>query len=371
MIYIHEHTMLHHRIMEVGYKYIAKPCFFRMDPEQIHDVMIRVGERLGQYRIGRVLTKCFFFYRHPMLEQSVDGVHYRNPVGLAAGFDKDARLTKTLPSVGFGAIEVGSITGEACAGNPKPRLWRLPEKESLLVYYGLKNEGAVAIAKRFKKADCVTGVSIAKTNCPETVDTDAAIADYVKAYRKFVHKADYITINISCPNAFGGEPFTDPAKLELLLSAIDNESKPCPIYIKLSPDLSHEQVDEMLGVVANHKIDGFIATNLTKKTPVDNRPSDKGGLSGKVVDKLSTEMVRYLYTKTNGRYTIIGCGGVFTAADAYAKIKAGASLIQLITGMIYRGPQTMAQINCGLVRLLKKDGFTNISDAVGKDHIII
>lgn len=368
------YTPIRNAIISHSYKYLCKPIFFRFDPEHVHDRMTHNGIFLGSHSITKFVTAKLFDYKHQMLRQKFHGVQFDNPIGLAAGFDKDAQLMDILPSVGFGFAEVGSITGEPCEGNPKPRVWRLPKSKSLLIYYGLKNEGSDAISERLKnqKFKIPIGISIAKTNNASTVDTEAGIDDYAKAYKAFASVGDYTTINISCPNAFGGEPFTDPIKLESLLSRIDEIESSKPVLLKLSPDLSFEQIDKLIDVAERYKIDGYISANLTKKrdlnTILDKVPFDKGGLSGKVQEDLATNLIKHLYRRTKGKKIIIGCGGVFSAEDAYKKIKAGASLIQLITGMIYEGPQVISQINYGLVQLLKQDGYNHISEAIGADN---
>lgn len=374
--------------IKFGYKTFLKPIFFKRDPEDVHDHMTKVGKRLGRFGVGRALAKAMFYYSDPSLAQYIHGIHFANPVGLAAGFDKNAELTQILPEVGFGFEEVGSITGEHCTGNAKPRLWRLKNSQSLVVYYGLKNDGSEKIstrlAEQIKKRPFKfpVGISIAKTNNAETCETEAGIRDYVKAFKQFTHIGDYITINISCPNAFGGEPFTEPHKLEALLTETDKIPYNKPIFLKISPDLTKAEIDQILHILNKHKVDGIICANLTKKrdnpkiSAKDTVP-EKGGISGKVQEDLSNELIRHIYKKTQETQgqahhrdlTIIGCGGIFTAEDAYRKIKAGSSLLQLITGMIFEGPQVISSINAGLVELLKKDGYKNISEAIGKEHI--
>ncbi len=363
-------------IGEKKYRWIIKPILFKFDPEDVHDNFTFIGNFLGKYLITRKISNFFWNYSNPILEQNILGIKLKNPIGLSAGFDKNAKLTDIIPTVGFGFMEVGSITGEVCKGNPKPRLWRLKKSKSLAVYYGLVNEGCTTIAQKLKnkKFSIPVGISIAKTNCKETVDTQKAINDYSKAYKSFTDIGDYFTINISCPNAYGGEPFTDSIKLDALLQTIMSVPKNKPIFLKLSPDLNLKEIDEIIDVSVKWKIDGFICTNLTKNRNnvniVDNIVPELGGLSGKAVSDLSTELIRYIYKKTGGhasKFIIIGSGGVFTAEDAYRKIKAGASLIQVLTGMIFEGPQVISSINLGLVELLKKDGYKNISEAIGKE----
>jgi len=364
-------------IIEKVYKWILKPIFFQIDPERIHDYFVILGQFLGKYSITKGLSNLLFGYSHPSLNQNILGINFKNPVGLSAGFDKNAEMTDIIPKVGFGFTEVGSITGEPCEGNPKPRIWRLKRSQSLSVYYGLINNGCEAISKKIKnkKSLIPVGINIAKTNNRETVNTEKAILDYFKAYKAFTNIGDYFTINISCPNAYGGEPFADSIKLDALLKKIMSVPKNKPIFLKLSPDMNQKEIDEIIDVAVKWNVDGFICTNLTKNRDniniVDKEIQKLGGLSGKVVDDLSTELIRYIYKKTGGtasKFVIIGSGGVFDTEDAYKKIKAGASLIQLITGMIFEGPQVISTINLGLVKLLKKDGYKNISEAIGKEQ---
>ena len=360
------------------YKFLCKPIFFAMDPEKVHDRMLVVGQMLESNPVTRGLTKVFFGYSNKMLEQNIKGIKFRNPIGLAAGFDKNAQMPRLYEACGFGHGEIGSITGEPCEGNPKPRLWRLKKSQGLVVYYGLKNKGAEVIAKKLegKEFSVPVGVSIAKTNCKVTADKQAGIDDYVKAHRTMIDTGDYATINISCPNAHGGEPFSKPEDLDALLTAIEEVPTEKPIFIKLAPDHTHDEIDSIIEVADRHKIAGFVCTNLTKdrknesimKKVIDSDVPDKGGISGMPVRDLSTEVVSHIYKKAGEKYVIMGCGGVFSAKDAYEKIKAGASLIQMITGMIFVGPQLMSDINRGLVKLLKQDGLANISDAVGLNH---
>lgn len=396
----HPHSLPHHRPPHLGrawswyfwhticwqlnmiirtlYKTIAKPIFFQMDPERVHDMMISLGSWLGRHNITRGLTKALFHYKHKVLEQTIAGIDFANPLGLAAGFDKNAQIIDIMAPVGFGHTEVGSITGEPCEGNPKPRLWRLPKSKGLVVYYGLKNDGSEAIAKRLhgRTFDLPVGISIAKANCKATADRDAGIEDYTTAFERLKDCGAYVTINISCPNAFGGQPFSNPNDLDALLTRL--EQIPCekPIFLKLPPDLDEAALDMLIGVCDDHRIDGFICTNLTKDREnkaigqhlKDADIPDVGGISGLPVRDLATETISHIYKKTEGKYVIIGCGGVASAKDAYEKIKAGASLVQLITGMIYEGPQLIGEINAGLVKLLKADGYGSISEAVGANH---
>ena len=347
------------------------------DPEKVHDNIINFGNSLGSNRILRRLVRLAFNYENNMLHQKILGINFKNPVGLAAGFDKNGYLTKIIPTVGFGFMEIGSITGEKCEGNKKPRLWRLKKSKALVVNYGLVNNGCDEIHSRLSKEkfEIPIGINIAKTNSMHCISTEDGIKDYMKSLKKFQNLGNYFTINISCPNAFGGQPFNEKSKLDLLLNEIDKIETKKPIFLKISGDLSFKEIDDIVSVSNKHKVNGFILINLTKKRDnkkiLDKDIPEKGGISGKVEEDLSNKIIEYVYKKTKGRYVIIGVGGIFSAEDAYIKIKLGASLVQLITGMVYEGPQLISEINYGLVKLLKKDGFKNISEAVGVDSKII
>lgn len=360
-------------VIHFFYQTVLKPIFFKSDPEVIHDRMTVLGKKLGGSKLTKNLTAAIFQYENPRLSQNILGINFPNPVGLSAGFDKNAELTDILPSVGFGFAELGSITGEPCVGNPKPRLWRLPKSESLVVYYGLKNDGCEVISKRLqnKKFDIPIGISVAMTNCSANNDTNLAIEDYVKAFVTMEPYSSYITVNISCPNTSGGQPFVDPAKFDALMTRLDTIQTQKPIFIKLSPDLSLEEIDKLIEIADKHRVQGIITTNLTKKRDnkniLDANIPAKGGLSGKVVQELSDTTLAHIYKKWGNRFVLVGCGGIFTAEDAYKKIRLGASLVQLITGMIYEGPQVIGKINKDLVKLLERDGFANIKEAVGAD----
>lgn len=357
------------------YASIAKPILFRCDPERVHDAISAVGFWLGAHAFFRRVTQILFSYRHPSLEQTILGIHFHNPVGLSAGFDKNAELIPIMHAVGFGFVEVGSITGAPCAGNPKPRLWRLPKSRGLLVWYGLKNDGAAAIARRLHNQTfpLPVGTSVARTNSHATVDTIAGINDYAAAFSALANIGAYTTINISCPNTCGGEPFTDPGRLDRLLTALDTIPSSKPVFVKIPVDATFDELDALVAVIDQHRVHGIIVSNLTKERdrkeidPADLRGMHPGGISGRPTFEASNRLIAHLYRTTHRRFIIIGSGGIFTAQDAYTKIRNGASLVQLITGLIYQGPQSIGEINRGLVELLKRDGYSSIHDAIGAD----
>jgi dihydroorotate dehydrogenase len=364
-------------VIRKKYQWILKPIFFKFEPEVIHDKMSAFLRFLGKYSFTRGITSFLFDYSNPALRQNILGIDFKNPVGLSAGFDKDALLISIMPHLGFGFTEVGSITKNPYAGNPKPHLYRLPEEKSVRVNYGLKNLGAEVLHQKLQNKiwPLPVGINIAKTNSPETSDIERGIEDYFFTYKTFQDIGNYFTINISCPNTCEERPvFAEPQNLDLLLAKIFSIQKAKPVFIKLSPDLSESQLQEILEVCLKHPVDGFICTNLTKVNIFNHQ--GKGGFSGKAVAELSDQLIRKVYKKINdpakallwqklNKPIIIGVGGIFSAEDVYRKIKAGASLVELITGMVFEGPQLISDINLGLVRLLKADGYKNISEAVG------
>lgn len=361
-------------LQSIIYRRLFKPIAFKFDPELVHDHITIVGNWIGKNAPARRMARTLWQYKHASLEQTIAGINFPNPVGLTAGFDKDGLLTDIIPEVGFGFMEIGSVTGKPCEGNKPPRLWRLPKSEALVVYYGLKNEGCFVIKERLKNKTyrIPLGVSVAKTNCKETVDVKNGIEDYCQAMNAFLDIADYITINISCPNAFGGEPFTKPELLEQLLCATDAFNPKQPVFLKMPVDLSFDEIDRLADVALKHNIQGFILSNLTKRRDrkeikaEDGMPTLKGGISGKPVFYASNELIKHVYKRNGDHLILIGTGGIFSAEDAYEKILCGASLVQLATGMIFRGPQLIGEINKGLVRLLKRDGYKSIKEVIGK-----
>lgn len=365
------------KIIRLNYKLVLKPILFRKDPEDVHDMFLILGKRLGQSKTLSWLTRVLFYYKSDILTQDILGVKFENPIGLAAGFDKDANIVKTISNVGFGFIEVGSITLKPYEGNPRPRLYRLVYNKALVVFYGLKNEGVKVIVARLKKysqdvKDFPVGISIARTNSKEASSLEAGIEDY-KQCLEFVAKeevGDYITINISCPNTYFGEPYTTPDKLEKLLNVLSQVKTSKPVFIKMPINLPWKEFRLLLEIIIKYKYKGVIIGNLNKdkesKYITQKYPDNmKGGVSGVPTRELSNELIRQTYNTFKDKLIIVGVGGIDSVESAYEKITLGASLLQLITGMVYNGPQLIGEINQGLTKILEKEGYKNISEAVG------
>jgi dihydroorotate dehydrogenase len=356
---------------KILYKKIARPFFFMFDPELMHNVFIKLGSILGSSKLTKFITSLFFESKNPMLQQHILGLNFRNPVGLAAGFDKNGEMISIMEDVGFGFVEAGSITASPCPGNPGKRFERLVKQNTLWVHFGLNNKGAVANHRRIKDKNFrfPLFISAAKTNSKETTEEKAGINDYLFTIKTFSNKADAFVLNISCPNAHGGCSFSEAKSFEKLIKEVYKLKLKQPIFVKISPDLSDKELDKIISLSAKYNVSGFICTNLSKK-----HQFSKGGLSGKSIEKRSDEVLSYVYKKANktnkkgNRFVIIGVGGIFNAEDAYKKIKLGANLVQLITGLVYEGPQLIGQINHDLVKLLKKDGYKNVREAVGVDN---
>lgn len=370
--------MIIRKIFGFYYKYGVKPVLFKFDPEFVHDSHTYAAKILSIIPFAKIFIKKIFRYEHPSLEQSIAGVNFSNPIGLSAGFDKDANLQNVLYQFGFGYMQVGSVTNKPYKGNPKPRLFRLPKSKGVVVYYGLKNKGVKKIIKKLKKYrndNFPLSISIAKTNSDETSSDEGGINDYYECMKSLVKKqiGSFYTINISCPNTFGGEPFTTPEKLTRLLEKLSKIKTAKPVFIKMPINLEWVEFEKLLKVITKYNITGVIIGNLNKdhnsQTVKDIIPEHiKGGISGKPTWELSNNLISKTYKEYGDKLKIVGVGGVFSAKDAYEKIKLGSSLVQLITGMIYEGPQLIGNINYDLVKLLEKDGYKNVSEAVGSAH---
>lgn len=353
---------------------LIRPILFKQDPEQAHARMLglcKMVNALGLTAlVGQVLT-----FQDQTLATEVFGIKFKNPIGLAAGFDKDGKILNFLPALGLGHIEMGNITALARPGNPKPRLFRIPEDHGLINRLGLNNEGADAIAARLgsKQFKVPIGINIAKTHDPNILG-DKAVEDFLYTFKKLYPLFSYTTLNVSCPNTTEGKTFEEPEALNILLDEIIKAKQALqiskPILVKISPDVDFNQLDKILEICEAHNIDGYVLSNTAKfrgnlKTnPQVLEAMGKGGVSGPPIRQKVTELVRHAYKQLR-RPCIIGLGGIDSAEAAYERIKAGASLIQLYTGLIYEGPGLVKKINTGLVKFLQRDGLKNISEAVG------
>src|SRR3989344_4664196 len=338
------------------YQNLIKPILFKIDPELVHVHMVRVGQLCGHINFVKQLLQTIYAYKDPKLTQKIAGITFTNPIGLAAGFDYEARLTQVLVSIGFGFGTVGTITNMAYPGNSRPILGRLPKSKSLMVNKGFKNEGAKIVAQKLSHLHFPhpVGISIGRTNSLTLKTQKQSIADIIKCFDTFLTSSvnnAYYELNISCPNLVGDISFYPPKNLRELLTEIEKLKLTRPVFIKMPIEKTNKEFESMLDVVTHFPITGVIIGNLQKNhqdpalDPVEVKKFDRGPFSGKPCWNRSNELICLTYKRFGKKLTIIGCGGVFSAEDAYTKIKLGASLVQLITGMIYEGPQLIGQIN--------------------------
>ncbi len=341
------------------YKLIVKPIFFLIQPETIHHIVFRFIKFIFRIPGVSVVLKNYYIINTKKLERKLFGLTFPNPVGLAAGFDKDAKLFDELGYYGFGFIEIGTLTPKAQPGNEKPRMFRLPEDEALINRMGFNNEGldAAIVRLKQKKTKIIIGGNIGKNKLTPNED---AVHDYEKCFEALFDYVDYFVVNVSSPNTPNLRALQDKEPLTKLLNRIQQlnskKKKPKPILLKIAPDLSNEQLDDIIDIVKQTKIDGIVATNttisrahlLTPKSKLDVIGS--GGVSGKPLTKRSTEIIKYLSEKSNNSFPIIAVGGIHAPADAIEKLKAGASLIQIYTGFIYEGPRIVKKINTEIIK---------------------
>ncbi len=359
------------------YRRVAKPIFFCFDAEDVHDSITSLGRLIGHVPPLVWLGKKIFLIQDTSLVQEIAGIHFDNPIGLAAGFDYEAKIARVLPAVGFGFSTVGTLSNQPYAGNERPRLGRLIKSRSLLVNKGFKNLGVSATLGHLGAEPFTNpvGISIGVTNTAELATQEAAIADIVAAFTAAEQSKvpfSYYELNISCPNLHTPISFYTPESFDALLRAVTAEKLGKPLFIKMPIDRTDAEALALLAIVAKHPVVGVIFGNLQKNRkdpsfdPEEIKNASKGNFSGKPTEKRSNELIALAYKNYGKQLVIIGCGGVFTAEDAYTKIRLGASLVQMVSGLIYEGPQVVAAINLGLTRLLARDGFKNISEAVGK-----
>jgi len=350
---------------------IVKPIIFKVNAETAHNLIFKGLGLLESYPSLYIMIKRWLGYSHSSLKQNLFGLEFKTPVGIPAGADKGAKVPNVWDAFSFGFAEIGSVTLKPQPGNPKPRLWRLIPHKSICVYMGLNSEGAEVMKNRMakKSADYPVGASIAKTTNISQEDT---VKDYLQSFQILAPVSDYISLNVSCPNVQGFSCLQRTEFLQGLLEEIikANQKFKKPIFVKIGPDNTDEELKEICDLAIKYKISALICTNLTKvRTKDTDHIPYPGGLSGKLVDSQSDKTIKRCYKLLKGSdVKIIGVGGIFTADDAYRKIRLGASLVQLYTGFIYEGPGAIKKINQGLVDLLSRDGFSNISEAVGVDN---
>jgi dihydroorotate dehydrogenase len=341
------------------YKAFLKPVFFLFPPETIHHLVFKLIKFFCKLPGVPAILKSTYVIKDKRLEKKLFGLTFPNPVGLAAGFDKDAKLFDELGYFGFGFIEIGTLTPKAQPGNEKPRMFRLPEDEALINRMGFNNGGAASAVERLKKrkTNILIGGNIGKN---KVTPNEEAVNDYEQCFHALADHVDYFVVNVSSPNTPNLRALQDKEPLTKLLNHIkalnQKKKQPRPILLKIAPDLSNEQLDDIIAIMNDTQIDGLIATNTTIDR--SNLRTDKsvveaigaGGLSGKPLTKRSTEVIRYLSTKSNKAFPIIAVGGIHTGADAIEKLNAGASLVQVYTGFIYEGPGIVKRINKELLK---------------------
>jgi dihydroorotate dehydrogenase len=365
--------------MDMLYKKLGKPILFRMDPEKAHHLTINGLHAAGAVPGGKYLLKSLYGVPYSQeLDQRLWNIQFANPVGLAAGLDKNAKAVEGFSQLGFGFMEVGTITPKPQAGNEQPRLFRLPSDEALINRMGFNNVGVEEMARnlrKVKKRAIPIAVNIGKN---KVTPNEHAEEDYRACIRGLYELGDFFVVNISSPNTPDLRNLQHGNDLNRLLVAVMDEmelqkqkhSHPGkPVLVKIAPDLTDEELELTVQSIKASGVSGIIATNTTLGRDGLTHPNREqaGGLSGKPLTQRSTDIIRRIYRLTDGKLPIIGSGGIFSAQDAYEKIRAGASLVEVYSALIYEGPELLCQINDGLKGLLKKDGFSHISEAIGAD----
>ena len=339
---------------------LIKPVFFRFDPEKVHHFVTDKLKWFNDYfPLGKTILRSSFDVHIKGLEREVFGIKFRNPVGLAAGFDKNGEYVEALSNLGFGFIEVGTVTPLPQPGNDKPRMFRLTDNDALINRMGFNNKGVDILAERLRllrenDADIVIGGNIGKN---KNTPNEDAVSDYIKCFERLFDVVDYFVVNVSSPNTPGLRELQEKGPLTAILNALQERNGKNditrPILLKIAPDLTNEQLDDIIDIVKETGIAGVIATNTTidrsKLSGTDKSTAETGGLSGKPLTQRSTEVIRYLSDKSGRAFPIIGVGGIHSPEDAKEKLAAGASLIQLYTGFIYEGPELVKRICKSLV----------------------
>ena len=341
------------------YKLLIRPLLFLFDPEKVHHFTFSFLKYSFRIPFVKSLVKSSFTVEHPSLERNLFGLKFKNPVGLGAGFDKNALLISELESFGFGFIEIGTVTPNAQKGNPKKRLFRLKEDQGIINRMGFNNDGVETIVKRLKQlnSNVIIGGNIGKNT---NSSTDQYTDDYLRCFKELHPHVDYFVLNVSCPNVGSMAKLQDKDYLVELISTVQKSNKTFkiqkPILLKIAPDLNEVQLQEVIDIVAETKIEGVIASNTSmnreglKASKEQLIEIGNGGLSGQPVKDKSTSVIRFLAEKSNKAFPIIGIGGIHSADDALEKIAAGADLVQIFTGFIYEGPSLVKKINKALIK---------------------
>ena len=342
----------------ISYKFL-RFFLFLFDPEKIHKISFVFLKLLFSIPSSLSFWKYYFIINNKSLKRKVFGLNFDNPVGLAAGFDKDAEIFDGLDTFGFGFVEIGTVTPLAQEGNPKPRLFRLKEDNAVINRMGFNNDGVEAVVSRLrrKKSNIIIGGNIGKN---KFTPNDQAINDYEICFEKLFNHVDYFVVNVSSPNTPGLRELQDREPLTKILNRLQElnkkKPKPKPILLKIAPDLTNTQLDDIIQIIDETSLEGVVATNttinrdslLTQKDKIEN--IGNGGLSGKPLKDRSTEIIKYLSEKSNKSFSIIGVGGISSSTDAIDKLNAGADLVQIYTGFIYEGPSIVRNINNGLIK---------------------
>lgn len=350
------------------YNSLIRRVLFQLSAETAHEIGINTLHRgLSAKFIQQKFARRFECHEFGELKRF--GLKFKNPLGIAAGFDKNGIVVNQLAAIGFGFVEVGTVTFNPQSGNEKPRMFRLPKDKALINRLGFNNEGTPKVIERLKKLNpnCVLGVNIGKN---KDVPNEEAIENYLKSFQLAQEVADYITVNVSSPNTPNLRELQKSESLDELLKTLqDNNSKQIPLLVKIAPDLSEKEIESIVDIALKLNLSGIIATNTTISREgllTENvEQIGNGGLSGKPLTKRSTEVISTIYRYSKGKLPIIGVGGIFTAEDAFEKICAGASLLQAYTGFIYQGIGFARDVNFGLAGILKDKGFKSLDEAVG------
>jgi dihydroorotate dehydrogenase len=361
------------------YEDAVRPLLFRLDPERAHELTLRASELSGRSTITRRVARRALSVRDPRLRTTLAGIPLENPLGLAAGFDKNGRALGMLGAMGFGHVEIGSVSAHPSDGNPRPRLFRIPQDESIVVSYGVPNEGAEAVRQRLDahRPTVPVGVNLVKTNDPARPAVAPDVyEDYAASFAALQDRAHYVALNLSCPNSAADRDFFDDLpRIDALLQRLAACGPRVPVFLKLKPTRDAGVLREIVAIADRHPFVAGFAINLPAGKPADLRlsaPPDAlarmpGAVGGKPVEEYVNAILATLYgiVGRDSRYALMAAGGVSTAEDAYRKLRLGATVVQLYTGLVYRGPGVVREILSDLLGLLERDGFAAVPDAVG------